>query len=83
LKKENKYFLKFYFFGGFLTQFSQKISKASTLCSIEVLSQEDSKFFDLDLHNVKRSFSLHFKCYNLTIYVVNYVEKIPHISIAI
>jgi hypothetical protein len=45
--------LGFYFFGGFSTQFPNTISKASSLCSAKVLSQEDSKFADLVLQRIK------------------------------
>jgi hypothetical protein len=49
------YFLDFYFFCGFSTQFSNTISKASTLRSAKVLNQEHSKFADLVLHGVKKT----------------------------
>jgi hypothetical protein len=44
-----------FFFGGFSIQFSKVESKASSLCSIKVLSQEDSKFADHALHGVKKA----------------------------
>jgi hypothetical protein len=50
-----KIFWNFIFFGGFSTQFLNKISKASSLCSAKVLSQEDSKFDDPVLQGIKRS----------------------------
>jgi hypothetical protein len=57
LKNENKYFLDFYFLCGFLTQSLNIISKASTLCSTKVLSQEGSKFVDLFCKVLKKLFS--------------------------
>jgi hypothetical protein len=45
-KNENKDILDFNFFIGFSTQFPNTISKASTLCSANFLSQEDLKFAD-------------------------------------
>jgi hypothetical protein len=65
--------LDFYFFCS--TQFPNTISKASNLCSAKVLSQEDSKFADPVFRGCKKSPFLHFKRYNLAIYVVNFFEK--------
>jgi hypothetical protein len=50
-----KVFWVFIYFCEFSTQFSNTISKASSLCSAKVLSQEDSKFADLVLQGVKKS----------------------------
>jgi hypothetical protein len=47
--------LGFSLFYGFSTQFPNIISKASTLCSAKVLSQEDSKIVDLVLQGVKKT----------------------------
>jgi hypothetical protein len=44
-----------YFFHGFSTQFPNTISKASSLRSAKVSSQEDSKFDDLVLHGVRKA----------------------------
>jgi hypothetical protein len=52
-----KRFFGFLFFCGFSTQFPYTISKASSLWSAKVLSQEDSKFTDLVLLDVKNAFS--------------------------
>jgi hypothetical protein len=43
---ENKDSMDYIFFNGFSTQFPNTISKASTLRSAKVLSQEDSKFVE-------------------------------------
>jgi hypothetical protein len=45
----------FIFIGGFSTQFPNIISKASSLCSAKILSQEDSKFPGLVLQGVKEA----------------------------
>jgi hypothetical protein len=45
----------FPFFPKFSTQFPNTISKALSLCSIKVLSQEDSKFADHVLQGVKKA----------------------------
>jgi hypothetical protein len=45
----------FVFFGGFSTQFSNTISRASSLCSAKVLSHEELKFVDLVLQGVKKA----------------------------
>jgi hypothetical protein len=74
LKNENKYFLRFYFLCGYSTQFPNTISKASSMCSAKILSQKDLKFADPILHVVKKALFLHFKHYDLTIYVVNFFE---------
>jgi hypothetical protein len=50
---EIKGFWILFYFNGFSTQFPKTISKTSTLCS--VLSQEDSKFAELILQDVKRA----------------------------
>jgi hypothetical protein len=47
--------LAFHFFGRFLAQFSNTISKASNLHSTKVLSQVDSNFADPILHGIKKS----------------------------
>jgi hypothetical protein len=47
------------------------------LCSTKILSQEDSKFAKPVLQGGKNTF-LHFKSYNLAIYVVNFL-KLFHI----
>jgi hypothetical protein len=52
LKYKNKEFLGFYFFCEFSTQFPNLLSKASSFCSVKVLSQVDSKFVD-HLNGVK------------------------------
>jgi hypothetical protein len=44
--------LGFYSFCGFSTQFPNTTSKASSLCSTKVLSQEDSKSIGLVLLGV-------------------------------
>jgi hypothetical protein len=56
LKDENNDFLGFNLFYGFSTQYVSIISKASTLCSATVLSQEDPKFVDCILQGVKKGF---------------------------
>jgi hypothetical protein len=66
--------LDFYFFCKFSTQFPNKISKASTLYSAKVLSQEHSKYYDLGLDGIKKNSILHCKRYNLAIYVINFFE---------
>jgi hypothetical protein len=53
-KNENKDFLGFYFSCEFSTQFSNTISKASSLCSTKLFSQEDSKFADHVLQGEKK-----------------------------
>jgi hypothetical protein len=60
LKNENEEVLVFgfwffFFFCGFSAQFPNTISKASSLYSEKVLSQEDSKFVDHVLHSVKKT----------------------------
>jgi hypothetical protein len=50
--------LDFYFFRGFSTQFPNTISKASSIYSAKVLSQEDSKFVDRVLQGAKNALFL-------------------------
>jgi hypothetical protein len=70
---KKKDFIELLFFYGFSTQFPKTISKASTLHSTKVLSQENSKLLKLFGGCKKNSF-LHFKRYNLAIYVVSSCE---------
>ena len=44
------------------------------MCSAKVLSQEDSKIVDSILKGVKKSSFLHFKCYNLAIFVAKFLK---------
>jgi hypothetical protein len=75
IKNGNKDFLGFnFFFNGFSTQFPKIIFKTSTLCSAKILSQEDSKIANPILKGVKKSSFLHFKRYNLTIYVAKFLK---------
>jgi hypothetical protein len=71
---KRKHVLDSYFFAEFSTLFPSIISKASSLCSTNFLSQEDSKVVDPILHGIKKILFLHFKRYNLAIHVVNFFE---------
>jgi hypothetical protein len=51
------------------------MSKASTLCCAQILSQEDSKYVDPVFARYKKGIFLHFKRHNVAIYVVNFFEK--------
>jgi hypothetical protein len=75
--------MEFLFFNGFSTQFPNMISKALTLYSTKVSSQENSKFVEPILEVVNEKFFLHFKCYNFAIYVVNFFETFPHIILIV
>jgi hypothetical protein len=67
--------LGFNYFYAFFTQIPNIILKTLILYSAKVLIEEDSKFTDLILEGAKKDFFLHFKCYNLEIYVANFFEK--------
>jgi hypothetical protein len=55
---------------------SQNSHQPKSGCSkFKELSQEDSKFANPVLHGANKSFFLHFKRYNLAIYVVNFFES--------
>jgi hypothetical protein len=56
------------------TQFSNTISKTSTLCNIKNLSKDDSKFAYPKLQCAKESSLLHFNYCNLAIYMVNFFK---------
>jgi hypothetical protein len=65
----------FFFFCGFSTQFPSTISKASSLCSANLFKPRGFKVCRPCFAWCKKSFFLHFKCYNLAIYVVNFLLK--------
>jgi hypothetical protein len=63
-----------FFFHGFSTHFTTIISNTSTLNNEKQFNQGNSKSVDIDIAGCKKSSFLHFKCYNLAIYVVNFLE---------
>jgi hypothetical protein len=67
--------LNFSFFHGFLTHFTTITSKTSILSNKKEFNQGNSKSADHDFVGCKKGSFLHFKCYNLAIYVVNFFEK--------
>jgi hypothetical protein len=60
-----------------LTHFTKITSKTSTLNNEKEINQGNLKSVNLDFAGCKKGSFLHFKCYNLAIYVVNFFEKIP------
>jgi hypothetical protein len=58
-----------------LTHFTTITSKTSTLNNEKKSNQGNSKSADPDFVGCKKGSFLHFKCYNLAIYVVNFFEK--------
>jgi hypothetical protein len=59
-----------------LTHFTTITSKTSILNNEKELNQGNSKFVDNDFARCKKGSFLHFKSYNLAIYVVKVFEKI-------
>jgi hypothetical protein len=72
-----------YFLGRFSTQFPNATSKASSLCSAKVLSQEDSKFVDHVLHGVKKALFFTSNTIFLQTMWLTFLKKIPHIILII
>jgi hypothetical protein len=68
--------IEIFFSYGFSTHFITIISKTSTLNNEKKINQSNSKSDDPDFAWCKKSSFLHFKCYILQFYVVNFFEKI-------
>jgi hypothetical protein len=51
------------------------ISETSTLSNEKKFNQGNSKSANLDFAGCKNNSFVHFKCYNLAIYVINFFEK--------
>jgi hypothetical protein len=82
-RNENNSFLRFFFFCGFPTHFTTTISKTTTLSNEKKFNQRNSKSTNPNFVGCKTSSFLPFKCYNLAIYVVNFLKKIPHITLIV